>query len=203
MSKKGRNKPADLVRRIERKAPEYFDLLTADSDAEVEQAFNALLDMSLRKLESNSTHFASLKEVELTAILSMALTVPGLQVKQEEHSNGHVDITIDFDHCVPARRKLGEAKIDRGPVNHLKGLDQLLGRYTTGRELGGLLVVYVQRSNISGRVKNLRDAMDASKPHRQKGKTRPHVLQWAFASTHVLTSGDPHEVSHVACNMFP
>lgn len=202
MTKKGRNKPAELVRRIERKAPEYFDLLTAESDAEVEEAFNVLLDASLRKLEANRTHFTSLDEEALTAALTLALTVPGITAKQEEHSNGHVDITIDFDHNVPARRKLGEAKIDRGPVNHVKGLEQLLNRYTTGRELGGLLIVYVQRPNISGRVKKLREAMDGSKPHRQKGTTRSHVLlKWAFASTHVLTSGDLHEVSHVACNL--
>ncbi|WP_441290273.1 hypothetical protein ACSRUE_06565 [Sorangium sp. KYC3313] len=201
--KKDGNTPADLLKRIERKAPEYLDLLTAESDTEVEQAFNAILDVALRKLESNRTHFAPLDEVGLTAVLSAALSVPGLTVIQEAHSNGHVDITIDFDHCVPARRKLGEAKIDRGPRNHAKGLEQLLDRYTTGRELGGLLIVYVLRPNIIGRVKKLRDAMDTSKPSRQKGTTRPHVLQWAFASTHVLNSGDHHEVSHVACNMCP
>ena len=203
MTKKDRNTPADLVRRIERKAPEYLDLLTADSDTEVEQAFNALLDASLRRLESNRTHFASLEEVGLTAVLSVALSAPGLTVTQEAHSNGHVDITIDFDHCLPARRKLGEAKIDRGPRNHVKGLQQLLDRYTTGRELGGLLIVYVQRPDISGRVKKLRNAMDTSKPRRQKGATRDHLLQWAFTSTHMLNSGDPHDISHVACNMCP
>ncbi len=203
MTKKGGNTAADLLKRIERKAPEYFDLLTAKSDADVEQGFNALLDKALRRLETNRTHFAALKEEALTAVLSAALSVPGLAVTQEAHSNGHVDVTIDFDHCVPARRKLGEAKIESGPRNHVKGLEQLLDRYTTGRELGGLLILYVQRPDISGRVKKLRNAMDISPPRHKKGKTRPHVLQWAFASTHILKSGDQHEVSHVACNMCP
>ncbi|WP_437625514.1 hypothetical protein [Sorangium sp. So ce1151] len=204
MSKKGRNKPAELIKRIERKAPEYLDLLTAGNDSDVELAFNALLDKSLRNLESNRTHYASLDEEGLTAVLSGALSVPGLTVTQEAHSNGHVDITIDFDHCVPARRKLGEAKIEGGPRRHVKGLEQLLDRYTTGRELGGLLILYVRLPNISARVKKLRDAMDASPPRSQKGTTQDHVLlQWAFASTHVLKSGNPHEVSHVACNMCP
>jgi hypothetical protein len=203
MTKKGRSTAADLLRRIERKAPEYLDLLTAEDDAEVEGAFHAILDKSLRHLESNRTKLTSLDEEGLTAVLSAALSIPGLTVTQEAHSNGHVDITIDFDHCVPGRRKLGEAKIERTPSYHTKGLEQLISRYTTGRELGGLLIVYVRRPGISGRVKRLRNAMDLSKPCRQQGATRPHVLKWAFASTHVLTSGDPHEVSHVACNMCP
>ena len=33
----------------------------------------------------------------------------------------HVDITITADHCVPVRKKLGEAKIWDGPEYHIKG----------------------------------------------------------------------------------
>ena len=41
--------------------------------------------------------------------------MPGLTVAQETNSNGHVDLTIEADHCTPARVKLGEARLLRWP----------------------------------------------------------------------------------------
>jgi hypothetical protein len=190
-----------LVLRIERKAPEYFDLLTADSEQDFERAFNAILQRAIQNLETNAVNFEKLNEVGLSAVLAAGISVPGLTVTQEAHSNGHVDLTIDADHCVPARRKLGEAKIYDGYAYHEKGLTQLLGRYTTGREMGGLLLVFVKLDGIAKLVKKLRKEMDSKKPCKQSGPTRNHTLKWSFESTHELATGDPHEVSHVACNL--
>ncbi len=190
-----------LVRRIERKAPEYFDLLTADSEQDFERAFNAILQRAVQNLETSAVNFEKLNEVGLSAVLAAGISVPGLTVIQEAHSNGHVDLTIDADHCVPARRKLAEAKIYGGYAYHVKGLEQLLGRYTTGRELGGLLLVFVKKRGIAKLVGELRKEMDAEKPCKQRGPTRDHASKWSFESTHKLATGDPHEVTHVACNL--
>jgi len=119
----------DLVELMKQKAPEYYNLLTAESDAEFEKAFTAFLENAISHLEKNKVNFQSLDEVGLSGVLVAALSVPGLAVTQEAHSNGHVDITIVAEHCIPARRKLGEAKIYNGPAYHFKGLQQLLGRY--------------------------------------------------------------------------
>ena len=197
----GSDSAAALVERIERKAPEYLDLFTAETEAEFERAFDSLMQKSVTLLEANKKNLASLDEEGLSAFLGAALSVPGLSVVQEAHSNGHVDLIIDADHCLPARRKLGEAKIYRGPKYHVQGLVQLLGRYTTGREARGLLIVYVRTKNISGLVKKLRDKLDADKPCKQQGKTSPYALKWSFLSRHSLSSGDVHEVSHVGCNL--
>lgn len=193
--------PAAMINIIRRKAPDYLDLLTNPDNAVFEKAFDAILEKAIQNLESNRNSYAGLDEVGLTGVLTAGLSVPGLTVTQETHSNGHVDLTVEADHCVPARKKLGEAKIYRGPANHIKGLTQLLDRYTTGRELGGLMIVYVRKEDISGIVKKMRQEMDAKKPLKQKGSTRDHVLKWSFRSTHTLPSKDQHEVSHIGCNL--
>lgn len=192
-----------LIDRIRRKAPEYLDLLTAETDAEFEAAFDAILQRAVQNLEANADKYADLDEDGLSSVLAAGLTIPGITVTREGRSKGHVDLTIDADHCVPARRKLAEAKIYDGYAYHEGGLIQLLGRYTTGRELGGLLLVYVRKRNIQRIVRELRQAMDTHKPCKQRGATRDHASgwPWRFESTHALASGVRHDVSHVGCNL--
>jgi hypothetical protein len=95
-----------LVDVLKKKAPEYIDLVTAQSDADFETAFAGLLENAVSRLEQNKANFDSLNEVGLSAFLAAALSMPGLSVIQEAHSNGHVDLTIEAEHCIPARRKL-------------------------------------------------------------------------------------------------
>jgi hypothetical protein len=159
---------------VKQKAPEYFDLLTAKSITEFEKAFDALLEKAVSGLEQNKKKFARLDEEGLSAALALALSIPGLTVTRETHSNGHVDLTIEADHCTPARRKLGEAKIYKGPAYHFKGLEQLLGRYSTGREGRGLLIVYFRKPDIAGLVQNLRKQMDADARLRGQSRSESH-----------------------------
>ena len=198
----GNNSAAELIRSIERKAPEYLDLLTAEPDEEFERAFDAVLQRAVAQLEANKDNFRTLGEVALTGALAMALSIPGLTLTQEEHSNGHVDVTIVADHCVPLRRKLGEAKIYRGLAYHLDGLDQLLNRYSTGREGRGLLIEYFRTRDIAGLVEQLRKDMDATHPYGQKINTADHVHKWSFLSMHSHSSGEAVEVAHVGCNLY-
>jgi len=187
---------------IKRKAPEYFDLLTAGTNEEFEEAFAALLQEAVAHLEKNKSNFDSLGEVGLTAVVVAFLNIPGLKVTQEEHSNGHVDITIQAQHCFPARRKLGEAKIYASPSYHEKGLKQLIDRYSTGREIRGLLLNYVRKSDITQVVTNLRKSLDTTLPLKQKGPTQDHKLKWSFSSIHGHSSGQDLEVDHVGFNLY-
>ncbi|MEX0182271.1 MULTISPECIES: hypothetical protein [unclassified Stenotrophomonas] len=191
-----------LVECMKAKAPEYLDLMAAQSDAEFEKAFDVLLEKALHHLESNSKNFAVLDENGLTAVLAAALSVPGLSVCQEANSNGHVDITIHADHCFPMRKKLGEAKIYSGPDYHLKGVGQLLVRYTTGRESRGLVIAYVRQRNIKALFEKIRVKMDADLPEDQQGKTMDHPCRWNFLSKHMHSSGVVLEVAHAGCNLY-
>jgi hypothetical protein len=124
-----------------------------------------------------------------------------MTVTQETNSNGHVDLTIEADDCVPPRKK-AEAKIYSGPEYDTQGLEQLLGRYTTGREGRGLLIEYVRKRNIAGLVEKLRKKMDDERPQKQKGPTTAHPLKWSFITTHGHASGEDLQVGHVGCNLY-
>lgn len=191
-----------LVEQIRRKAPAYLDLLTAETDDEFEAAFEMVLDSAVRHLEKNKANFQKLDEVGLSGALAGALSIPGLTVTQESHSNGHVDLTIEADHCFPARIKLGEAKIYDGAAYHVKGLEQLLERYTTGREGRGLIISYVRQRDISGLIKKLRLHMDEVLPLSQMGTSQDHQIQWSFVTVHLHSCGENLQVGHIGCNLY-
>lgn len=191
-----------LLEECKRKAPEYYDLLSSRNDLEFEKAFDAHLEQAVSQLESNKKDFIELGENGLSGALTMALSIPGLSATRETNSNGHVDITVVADHCTPVRKKLGEAKIYDGPEYHFKGLQQLLGRYTTGREGRGMLIVYFRKQNIAGLVKKLREKMDIDLPSSQQGATTDHTIKWSFLSEHAHACGETLEVGHVGCNLY-
>lgn len=191
-----------LIEVIKRKAPEYLDLLTAQEDEDFEKAFDAILGKAIASLEEDKKNFESLGEDSLSGVLAKALTIPGLTVTRETHSNGHVDITVVADHCMPARKKLGEAKIYDGPEYHFKGLKQLLDRYTTGREGRGFMIVYVRKKDIVGLINKIRERIDSDFPMNQQGKTIDHIFKWSFLSTHTHSCGDDLQVGHIGCNLF-
>jgi DNA modification methylase len=196
------NTLAALLERIKRKAPEYFDILTAETNEEFDRAFDVVLGQAISSLERQSNNYKRLDEVGLSGVLATALSIPGLTVTPEAHSNGHVDLLIMADHSVPQFIKLAEAKIHRGYGWHAKGLSQLIGRYTTGRETRGLLISFVKQMNISGATKEVREKMDEHSPCFQQGKTSDHIFKWSFLSKHAHPCGDTLEVGHVGCNLF-
>jgi hypothetical protein len=199
--KPDRNSVAELFWRIERKAPAYLDLLIAETDGEFEAAFTVILDGAVRHMERNKKNFLTLDEEGLSAVLVGELSIPGLTVTQEANSNGHVDITIEADHCTPARIKLGEAKIFNSPSYHLKGIGQLLGRYTTGREAPGLLINYVRKPNISAIIATLKIEMDKKLPENQVGPCEDHTLKWSLLTRHKHSSGEVVAVGHIGFNL--
>jgi hypothetical protein len=187
---------------MQKKAPEYLDLLSAETDTEFEKAFSSLLDRAICHLEENKKNFERLDEEGLSAALSGSLSIPGLTITQETNSNGHVDLLIRADHCVPTRKKLAEAKIYSGYAYHVSGLSQLLKRYTTGREGCGLLIIYIRKKNIKGLMDRLRTDMDANSPEEQIGVCMNHLLRWSFISEHEHSSGEKLQVAHVGCNLY-
>lgn len=191
----------DLTGQMRQHSPEHLDLFASLSHDEFQIAFDSLLGKALAGLEESKKGFQSLDEPALSAVLRLAMLVPGLSVALEQHSNGHADLTIESYRLGIARRILGEAKIHDGPKYHIDGVKQLLG-YMTGRELRGLMVVYMRKANGSVLMNKVRDTMDADKPKDQQGETTSHPLKWAFDSTHLHSSGDMMRISHVACNLY-
>lgn len=153
-------------------------------------------------LEKNARHLKDCNEETISAFFIAFLNMPGfLRTLQEAHSNGHVDITIEAEASTPLCRRLGEAKIYNGPSKHAKGLDQLVNRYSTGREGTGIMVEYVKKPNIKALVMKIRKYMDKTKPCAQYGDCQDHRMQWAFATHHGHISGELLRVLHVSCNL--
>lgn len=196
-----RDSAAELIDRLKRKAPAYLDLITAESEEDFETAFTALLEQAVIHLEKNKKNFQPLKEEGLTAALAGCLMAQGLTVLQEPNSNGHVDLMIEADHCTPARVKLGEAKIYRSQSYHIKGIEQLLGRYTTGRETAGLLINYVRKPDIKGITEKLKARMDSQLPEGQMAPCDSHTLKWSLTTKHLHSSGEVISVDHIGCNL--
>ena len=196
-----RDSAAELFERLKRKAPALLDLFTAETEDEFETAFTVLLEGAVTHLEKNRKNFASLGEEGLSGVLAGSLTMPGLTVTQETNSNGHVDLTIEADHCTPARIKLGEAKIYSSPSYHIKGIGQLLGRYTTGCETPGLLISYVRKENIKGITEKLKAEMDKKRPEKQVAPCEDHTLKWSLVTKHKHSSGEVVLLSHIGCNL--
>jgi hypothetical protein len=195
------NSAAELFERLKKKAPAYLDLLTSETDEEFEAAFTAILERAVHHLEKNRKNFQSLDEEGLSGALAGALSMPGLTVTQETNSNGHVDLTIEADHCTPIRVKLGEAKIYSSPSYHIKGIGQLLGRYTTGRETPGLLINYVRKPDIKGIVGKLKTELDKKLPEHQTEPCKDHLLKWSLLTKHKHNSGEVVSIGHVGCNL--
>ncbi|MGG2694744.1 hypothetical protein [Pseudomonas aeruginosa] len=193
---------AALIERIKRKAPEYLDILTAETNEEFDRAFDAVLGKAISNLERQSGNYKKLNEVGLSGVLASALSIPGLTVTPEAHSNGHVDLLIMADHSFPEFIKLAEAKIHHGYKRHAEGLSQLIDRYSTGRETRGLLISFVRQMDISGAIREVREKMDKYSPCSQQGKTSDHIFKWSFLSRHAHPCGETLEVGHVGCNLF-
>jgi hypothetical protein len=187
---------------MERNSPATLDLFTAGTGEQFETAFETILSKIIAALEEDKKDLARLNEDGLSSILVIALNMAGLRATRETQSNGHVDLTIEITFGTLMRRKLGEAKIYNGPSYHVKGLQQLLGRYTTGRESQCLMIEYIKKPDIAGLVKKIRKRMDTDRPMRQQGKTRDNTLKWSFISVHKHSSGDKLQVGHYSCNLF-
>lgn len=190
-----------LVEEIRQFSPEHLDLFASLSDDQFQQTFDFLLAKALAAMEENKKLFEGKEEPEISAGLKLAMMAPGLSVRTEEHSNGHADLTFESYQLGIARRILGEAKIYDGPKYHIEGVGQLLG-YMTGREVRGLMVVYMRKTNGAGLMKKIQDTMDNDQPENQQGPTKPHPLKWAFDSNHLHSSGENIRISHVACNLY-
>lgn len=188
----------ELTKKLSR---ETLDLITATTDEEFDTAFDNWLTQAIAKMEAGKKEFKILSEDGLSNILACTLSTPEISVTREQNSNGHVDLTVKLLNSSPQRIKLGEAKIWRGNEYHAKGLDQLLNRYTTGRECRGFVISYVKSKDIKALFEDLRKHIDGSKPFNLEGLCLDHNIKWSFLSNHKHNSGELIAICHIGCNL--
>lgn len=188
---------------LDSKMPEAIDLIASESTKEMDVIIDSYLIRAIHHLEKNKKNFKDLDEEGLSAIFAAYMTIPDIViVTQETNSNGHVDITMSIEINPEPYERLAEAKIWRGSEYHIKGLDQLIHRYSTGREGKGVMISFVKTAKIKNLFEKLKEAMNQDRPCDQIEDCKDYEAHWAFLSKHEHNSGEEIEVIHVGCNLY-
>ena len=183
----------------------WFPVLRRLFEATTAQEFDDFLDRHfeecVQRMESEAHHLVSDCEEKLSAFLAAALSMPGLSVVREGYSNGRVDLTIKSESVNSSEQRLAEAKIYSGPSYHSQAIEQLILRYSTGRQNRGYVLEYVKKPGISGVVAKLRRNADEALPVQQEGSTSDHSMKWAYVSQHRHSSDELVRVVHININL--
>ena len=183
----------------------WFPILRKLFQAKTEKEFDDFLDRHfeecVQRMEAEAHHLTVDDEEKLSAFLAAALSMPGLSVVREGYSNGRVDLTIKSESIQFSERRLAEAKIYAGPAYHAQAIEQLVSRYSTGRQSRGYVLEYVKKPGISDIVVKLRAKADLDFPVHQQGATCDHQMKWAYISDHRHTSQELIRVVHINVNL--
>ncbi|MFJ2995690.1 hypothetical protein [Pandoraea sp. NPDC087047] len=182
--------------------PGLRGILEADNSEEFDQYLEQYIEQCVSVMEAEAHYLNGDCEEKLSAYLAASLRHPGLCVQRESYSNGRVDLTIRQEGVIGGQQRLAEAKIYNGPVYHVKALEQLIKRYSTGRMRTGYVFEYVKKKGIATLVQGLREHADKNKPLDQYGDTAAHGMKWAYESMHIHSSDDRLRVVHVGVNLF-
>ena len=187
--------------------PEFIKTLFDNNacDEEFNNALERIIEAAIVSMEENVKDFDpnhQMSENGLSSVLASEIKMPGINVHRETNSNGHVDLTIEVESSLSGRKRLGEAKIWKGPSYHLDGLDQLLNRYATGRCDSGFMFAYVREAKIKEKFEGLKIKMDQESPCEQTEDSQPHPFaKWTLVSKHQHRSGETLRVVHFGCNL--
>lgn len=181
--------------------PELRKLFGARNSAEFDAFLDEHMERCVQRMEAEAHHLTEDKEEKLSAFLAAALAIPGIEVVREGYSNGRVDLTIKSDSTRSPEQRLAEAKIYDGPGYHEQAIEQLVSRYSTGRQPRGYVIEYVKKQGIKTLVTRLRKTADSTLPVKQQGPTSNHKMQWAYLSQHLHSSDELLSVVHVNVNL--
>ena len=192
---------AAYVAYVRTQNPHSIAVFTSRNEQEFIDAVEGALLHSIMALETGCREFATLPEIALTKMLSRDLNAASIPSTAEEHTNGHVDFTIKHPGGRP-HRYLGECKIWKGPSYHVKGMKQLLSKYSTGRHRRGCCLEFVRGKDLAGKFSSLREYLDRKRPLQQLGDAVTHeTIKSGFVTSHRHESGWDLEVLHFGCNL--
>lgn len=181
--------------------PALRGILMTDDAQEFDNLLEKYIEQCVDGMEAEAHHLHPDKEEKLSAFLAAKMSHPGLDVRREGYTNGHVDLTIRQEGVIGGQVRLAEAKIYDGPAYHTAALEQLVNRYSTGRPRTGYVIEYVKKVEIAKVVKGLREHADHYKPVQQEGVTAGHSMKWGYQSLHRHSSDELMRVVHVNVNL--
>lgn len=165
------------------------------TDEEFDEALESQVLDAVRWLEDNANPLHGDNEDSLSTTLAGCISMKQLiDASRETNTRGHVDITIKV--ISTPRKRLGEAKIYAGYVYHEQGIQQLVERYSTGRDRSDYMFFYFKIADIKGKMEKLQAEYDVRKPCGQSAKSIRRQEKWTFETRHTHTSREEPRVIH-------
>lgn len=192
---------AAFGRFVQQNNPYSLRVFCSETEDEFVAAVEGALNCAVDRLESGRKEYAGLAEVGLSKKISDWLDAASIPATAEEHTNGHVDITVKHPRKL-VFKYLGECKIWRSVPYHVKGMKQLLDDYSSGRHRRGCCLEFVVTADCAGKLRVIREHLDAQCPLDQVGTTVDHPeIKGGFVTLHRHSSGWDVEVLHFGCNL--
>ena len=176
-------------------------LYFSTNEREFIEAVDVILEIAIRRLEENAASHDSLGELALSTMLSDLIRQAAIPCAKEVYRNGHVDVAIGH----PRKQQfqyLGECKIYDGFRKHCGGCDQLLNRYSSGRDVRGFVLEFFNQPGMYALLTALKAQFDEDFPLEMKGSTITHHIKGAFVSLHTHFTQTDFEVLHLGCNLY-
>jgi hypothetical protein len=201
-TKEPENTAREFLQFVDRKLPGISLVFCSTSEREFVEAVDLILDRTIRMLEGNAATHSGLGELALSTMLTDLIDNSGVPCQKERYHNGHVDVTIAHPRSLPYQY-LGECKIYNGFKRHCDGCDQLLNRYSSGRDMRGFLLEFFTRPRMYWLLQGLRNNFDQTSPLKMKRTSHDHALiKGAFVSVHAHFTNTDVEVLHIGCNLY-
>jgi hypothetical protein len=195
------NSVREFVKFIDDKVPGASAVYFSEDESQFVKGVELILDAAIRRLEEDAATHGSLGELTLSTMLSNLIRYAA-PCEKESYRNGHVDVAIGH----PRKQQfqyLGECKIFGGFKKHCGGCDQLLNRYSSGRDVRGFVLEFFDRPRMYKLLADLKTDFDQRVPLKMKGSSKPHDhIKGAFISLHTHFTQTDVEVLHLGCNLY-
>ncbi|UDM18396.1 hypothetical protein [Vogesella sp. XCS3] len=180
----------DLIRTMEIIAPETEEVFITRLYKE--------LDEIIVSLEAGKKERSEDGEDRLSIEIVSCLQRSGYVAMKDPTQGGHVDMLVQPKQR-SAMKWYGEAKIWDGVAYLQSGMDQLLDRYATGRQIYLGFLVYFKEQGIVTKMKKWFEHLSLL-PKTYCCKCEP-ITDFSFSSTHPHSSGSKILVRHFSVNV--
>lgn len=195
------DKLENLIKLQLQENPKHILAFLAEDEDSFFEILIGMLDDAIRLLEEDAGNINMLSEDALSGLVRNNLGSSFiLKVSREEHSKGHVDLTVT--RTTDGIKVLGESKIWDGYGYHIKGCKQLL-TYSTGRNKNTFILEFFKDNDMYKKMGKLYTNFDTKKPLNSFGVIDiSPKSKGSFVSMHLHSSGSEISIAHTCCNLF-
>jgi len=156
------------------------------------------LDDIIKSLEETAHLRDNDSEDKLTSDIVLLLRQTGYEASHDKDTRGHVDMRVEKNSFI----WIGEAKIHRSYDWLLEGLKQLLTRYSTGKEDGFGLLIYIRNANAKAVMEEWRKRLEKGNECNLK-ETNDGLEKLTFWSLHQHEgSGLDISTKHIGVSLY-